>query len=229
MEAADGGTLFLDEINTMGLALQAKLLKAIEDGVITRVGDVEPIPVNVRIIAASNQEPLELVEAGSMRSDLYYRLKVVQINLPTLKEREGDLPYLTDYFIRKYNKALGKQILGLSREAEMFFQSYDWPGNVRELKNTIEGCFNFVTGTLIRMEDISWYDEANENGGVEKPVLKGTLKETVKAYEKRLIEEALSRSDNLSQATDLLGITRQNLNNKIREYGLTLAGPVITE
>lgn len=229
MEAADGGTLFLDEINTMGLALQAKLLKAIEDGVITRVGDVEPIPVDVRIIAALNQDPLKLVGEGVLRSDLYYRLKVVQINLPTLKEREGDIPYLADYFIRKYNNVFGKQILGLSREAEAFFQSYDWPGNVRELKNTIEGCFNFAAGTLIRMEDISWYDSADEREGNEKPVLKGTLKETVKAYEKQLIETALSRSESLSQATELLGITRQNLNNKIREYGLVPVGSAMTE
>ena len=218
LEAADGGTLFLDEINTLDFNLQAKLLKAIENGTIMRVGGSEEIQVNVRIIAATNKDLFEMVQAGAFRDDLYYRLKVVQIDLPELSERSGDIQALTAYFIKQYNKIFGKNILGLSKEAEAFFQNYPWHGNVRELKNTIEGCFNFASGPVIKLEDISWYEPPHKE--VPTPILKGTLKETVKAYEKDLITETLHECGNISKAAEKLGLTRQNLNNKMKEYQL---------
>lgn len=218
LEAADGGTLFLDEINTLDFNLQAKLLKAIENGTIMRVGGSEEIQVNVRIIAATNKDLFEMVQAGAFRDDLYYRLKVVQIDLPDLLERSGDIQALTAYFIKQYNKIFGKNILGLSKEAEAFFQNYPWHGNVRELKNTIEGCFNFASGPVIKLEDISWYEPPHKEAPT--PILKGTLKETVKAYEKDLITETLHECGNISKAAEKLGLTRQNLNNKMKEYQL---------
>ena len=218
LEAADGGTMFLDEINTLDFNLQAKLLKAIENGTIMRVGGSEEIQVNVRIIAATNKDLFEMVQAGAFRDDLYYRLKVVQIDLPELSERSGDIQALTAYFIKQYNKIFGKNILGLSKEAEVFFQNYPWHGNVRELKNTIEGCFNFASGPVIKLEDISWYEPPHKEAPT--PILKGTLKETVKAYEKDLITETLHECGNISKAAEKLGLTRQNLNNKMKEYQL---------
>lgn len=219
LEAANGGTLFLDEINTMDLNLQAKILKAIEEKTITRVGGLDPISVDVRVIAASNENPWEMVQKGIIREDLYYRLKVVQIDLPLLSERSGDVEYLADYFIRKYNKLLGKNVLGLNDEVSLFFKEYPWPGNIRELENTIEGCLNFTDGPLIKMEDISWYKPKSKNAQ-EAPRLCGTLKETVKAYEKQLIGEAMAAHGDIQKIADELQITRQNLNNKIKEYGL---------
>lgn len=219
MEAANGGTLFLDEINTMDIGLQSKILKAIEEKKFTRVGGIEPVDVDVRIIAASNEDPWELVRKGILREDLYYRLKVVQIDLPPLKERTGDIEFLTDYFIKKYNKSLGRNVVGLSGEVERFFKEYSWPGNIRELSNTIEGCLNFTDGPLIRMKDIVWYEDT-EDEEKTMPELRGTLKETVKLYEKHLISKALDQYDNLQLAAEKLGITRQNLNNKIKEYEL---------
>ncbi len=219
LEAVNGGTLFLDEINTMDINLQSKILKAIEEQKITRVGGVDPIPIDVRIIAASNQDPWEMVKKGIIREDLYYRLKVVQIDLPTLQERKGDIEYLTNFFIKKYNKILGKNILGISSEVEKFFNEYPWHGNIRELQNTIEGCLNFANGPLIKLEDISWYNPSSSKSKIE-PELKGTLKETVKDYEKYLIKEALRTTDDLQKVSLNLQITRQNLNNKIKEYSL---------
>ena len=219
MEVCNGGTLFLDEINSMDISLQAKLLKAIEEQMITRVGGIDPIPVDVRIIAASNEDPWEMVKSGRLREDLYYRLKVVQIDLPSLRERKGDIEFLTGYFIKKYNKVFGKNIQGLSNEVRLFFEEYPWPGNIRELQNTIEGCFNFASGPLLKMEDISWYKESCAVT-VPEPELTGTLKETVKQYEKHLIEREMEACRDLQQVADRLGISRQNLKNKIKEYSL---------
>ncbi len=219
MEVCNGGTLFLDEINSMDINLQAKLLKAIEEQMITRVGGIDPIPVDVKIIAASNEDPWEMIKCGRLREDLYYRLKVVQIDLPPLRERKGDIEFLTGYFIKKYNKIFEKNIQGLSNEVRLFFEEYPWPGNIRELQNTIEGCFNFASGPLLKMEDISWYKESCIMTGPE-PELTGTLKETVKQYEKHLIEREIEACRDLQQVADRLGISRQNLNNKIKEYSL---------
>ena len=121
LESADGGTLFLDEINNMDLSIQAKILKAIEEQRITRVGDYESKLIDVRIIAATNQDPWQLVKDMRLREDLYYRLRVVQIDLPLLSERKGDIDLLTKYFIKKYNKRMGKNVMGLNGETERFF------------------------------------------------------------------------------------------------------------
>lgn len=222
LESADGGTLFLDEINHMDLSIQAKILKAIEEQRVTRVGDYESKPINVRIIAATNQEPLQLVKDMVLREDLYYRLRVVQIDLPPLSERKGDIAILTSYFIKKYNKRMSRNVLGLNRETERFFHTYDWPGNVRELENTIAGAFNFVEGHLIRLEDISWYEEVGElESDLYDRFMTGVgLKDMVKNYEKYLIEEAIDQSTDLSQVVQKLGITRQNLNHKMKQYHL---------
>lgn len=222
LERADGGTLFLDEINNMDFSIQAKILKAIEEQRITRVGDYESKPINVRVIAATNQDPWQMVKDIRLREDLYYRLRVVQIDLPPLLERKGDIDLLTKYFIKKYNQQMHKNVLGLNGEAEKFFHTYHWPGNVRELENTIAGAFNFVEGHLIKLEDISWYEGSGDMEAdlYDRFMTGGSLKDMVKNYEKYLIEEAIAQSSDLSQVVQKLGITRQNLNHKMKQYQL---------
>lgn len=156
-EAADGGTLFLDEINSMDVSVQAKLLKAIDEKQVTRLGGYEPIKVDVKIISALNENPFKCVEEGKIRSDLFYRLSVVQMNIPPLRERDDDLLYLTDYFIKRYNESMNKEIEGLNADVKDIFRSYNWSGNVRELKNVIEGAFNIATSRFICKEDLPAY------------------------------------------------------------------------
>lgn len=144
-EQADGGTLLLDEINSMSLGLQAKLLRVLQEGYVRRIGGVKDIPIDVKIIATTNEKPLESVKKGTLRKDLYYRLNVVYIHIPPLRERRGDIPILCDYFIQKYNLLLGKNIIGIDEEVYKFFWKYSWPGNVRELENSIEAAMNYVS------------------------------------------------------------------------------------
>lgn len=227
-ESADGGTLFLDEINNMDIALQAKILKAIEEQKITRVGDFEPRTIDVRIVAATNQEPLELVKRMELREDLYYRLRVVQINLPELSERKGDIPLLAEHFIKKYNKTMHRNILGADEELMKMLCEKKWSGNIRELENTVECAFNFAEGSYLTLKDIPWYRETPAEQGepagkfaVDFSSGKGTsLKALMREYEYKLIEEALAKSSNPRKVAEELGLTRQNLNHKIKQYAL---------
>ncbi len=143
-EQADGGTLFLDEINSMPIPLQAKILRVLQESYVRRIGGQKDIPVDVRIIAASNEDPRTLVEEGLFRKDLYYRINVIQLRIPSLKERAGDISLLVDHFIRMYNQRLGKDVWMLSQEIMEAFKLYSWPGNVRELQNFIESAMNMI-------------------------------------------------------------------------------------
>lgn len=224
-EYADGGTLFLDEINNLDINLQSKLLKAIEEQTITRVGDYQPKAVNVRVLAATNEDPAALLDAGRLRQDLYYRLRVVQINLPELRERPEDIACLTDHFILKYNQKMNRTIVGIHPDARQLLQKYPWPGNVRELENVIEGAFNFARDNLLQVCDMEFLSEAlrEENvPAVPVPDLTEgkTLRQMVREYERCLIADALERHGSLREVTAELGITRQNLNHKLHQYGL---------
>lgn len=155
-ELADGGTLFLDEINSMPMELQAKLLRVVQEGLIRRVGDTKVKQVDVRVLAATNTEPLEAIQKGVLRPDLYYRLHVVSLYLPRLAERKQDIQLLTKHFLEMYNKRFHKQVKGLTPEVEDCFLTYHWPGNVRELQHAIEGAMNLVREREIGMELIPW-------------------------------------------------------------------------
>lgn len=220
-EMANGGTLFLDEINNMDFAVQSKLLRVIENHEVCRVGSFRSIPVDVRIIAATNVEPKELVEKGLLREDLYYRLKVIQLNLVPLRERKGDLEILTKYFIKKYNKIMGKNIQDIEVPLWRKFKDYKWPGNVRELENLIHGAFNFAEGHFIRAADIDWFDdEAIEDySGFEYDPSK-TLKEQVNAYEKAQILETYHIVNNKDELIEALDISPQNFKYKVKQLGL---------
>lgn len=229
-EQADGGTLFLDEINSMGLGLQAKLLRVLQEGYIRRVGGINEIPVDVRIMATTNISPWEAVERGLLRRDLYYRLNVVSIHIPPLRERREDIMPLTHHFIDKYSKKLGKRIEGITRDVEEIFFSYNWPGNVRELQNTIEGAMNLISeedfiDVIHLPTHIIEQSTKKDFEGFEKldmDLSKGvSLKTTIESLERQIIKKALEKTENnISKAARKLKITRQSLQYKIKKYGL---------
>lgn len=156
-EIANGGTLFLDEINSMEISVQPKLLKAIEEKQVTRLGDYKPIKTDIKIISAVNEDPLACISEGKLREDLFYRLSVVQLNIPPLRSRSGDLSLLTAHFIEAYNRSMKKDVMGIDEEAERLLQQYTWPGNVRELKNVIEGAFNVASSRFLQKKDLPEY------------------------------------------------------------------------
>ena len=203
LEAADGGTLFLDELHAMDFNMQAKLLKAIEEKSFYRVGGTEKIPVDVRVIAAVNADPMECVLEGKLRADLYYRINVVRLNVPPLRERKEDLQSLTEHFTEMYNKKMNRKIKGVSDEVMEFFKAYQWPGNVRELKNVIECGFNFAGGDVIEAEDIDCYKEEMEALKAENILVGGQktdLKKVLREYEKGIIEKAVRESGTYAEA-----------------------------
>ncbi len=166
-EEADGGTLFLDEINSMGANLQAKLLRVLQEGVIRRIGDTNIIPINARIIAAANENPIECTKNGTLRKDLFYRLAVVYIKIPPLRERKGDIYILTKYFIKNLNKTLGKNVIDVSHDVLKVFMEYEWLGNIRELENAIEGSMNMIVNeSYIEIEHLPFYilEQCNQDG-----------------------------------------------------------------
>ncbi len=226
-EQADGGTLLLDEINSMSLGLQAKLLRVLQEEYIRRIGGVKDIPIDVKIIATTNEEPLESVKKGALRKDLYYRLNVVYINIPPLRERQGDIPVLCDYFIKKYNSILNKNIIGIEDKVLENFFNYSWPGNVRELENAIEGAMNYVdyNSTLLKKEhfiacpsifDSNWKCVQTTTSNIEQP-----LPKYLDNIEKDVISNALEENKyNISQTAKQLGIKRQALQYKMKKYSL---------
>lgn len=221
-EVAHRGTLFLDEINSMPLELQAKLLRVLQDGRIRRVGDIKTTRVDVRIIAATNIDPRDAVENGTLRRDLYYRLNTISIGLPDLKARKEDIPLLTEYFIRKYNNKLYLNVKGISGEVASIFQAYDWPGNVRELEHVIEGAMNILDGDIITTEylpkNLTNFYESIGDTALEEEI---SLKTAIEGLEEKMMKKALQKSDyNISRAAKYLDIPRQTLQYKMKKYKL---------
>lgn len=226
-EQADGGTLMLDEINSMTLPLQAKLLRVLQEGYIRRVGGIKDIPVNVKTIATTNENPAESVREGTIRKDLYYRLNVIYIDIPPLRERLDDIPILCEHFIEKYNKELNKDIWLVSEEVLSYFQNYSWPGNVRELENAVESAMNYISEDehVLKKEHFA----SNRNIICSKPrtnlfkvIDEGkALPELMEDVEKKIIIQGLAgNNNNISQAARELGIKRQTLQYKLKKYGL---------
>ena len=228
-EAADGGTLFLDEINSMDASLQAKLLKALEEKKVRRLGGSQAIPFDVRIVAAVNEPPQDLLRAGRLREDLYYRLGVVRLNLPPLRERREDIPLLTKYFIEQYNRSMKRHVRGLTEAVEARFLQYPWPGNVRQLRNVVEGAFAVARGELLGEDEVAdslglWMEsDAPAPTAATPPTLpEGSLSLThaVEEYEKALIRQAMARWGSISAAARNLGLSRQNLKYQLQKFDL---------
>lgn len=226
-EEANGGTLMLDEINSMALSLQSKLLRVLQEGYIRRVGGTKDIPVDVKIIATTNEEPIESVKKGTLRKDLYYRLNVMYIKIPPLRERLDDIPILCEYFIKKYNKILNKDVWMLSEEVLSCFKNYHWPGNVRELENSIESAMNYISEDehVLKKEYFISCDHIFSSGNSFKSVLMDEinedkpLPEILESIERALIEKTLAQNKyNISRSADELGIKRQTLQHKMKKY-----------
>ncbi|MFQ5835455.1 MAG: sigma-54-dependent transcriptional regulator [bacterium] len=213
-ELASGGTIFLDEIADMSLAMQAKILRVIQERTFGRLGGTRPIKVDVRIIAATNKVLEELMRKKAFREDLYYRLNVVSIYLPALRERKKDIPLLVSHFLRKYNRVDDKNAKGISRQALKLLMDYDWPGNVRELENVIERAIVLGQGDMFLPSDLSL------KAG-EKPLKSGVTSSSVDISlaeaEKRLIEDTLKLTHwNQTKAAKILRIHRNTLRRKMR-------------
>ena len=226
-EIANGGTLFLDEVNSMDLAMQAKLLKAIEEKKVMRVGGTEPVDIDVKIISAMNKDPYECLENGTIREDLFYRLNVVNLRIPPLREREGDIDLLTRHFIYKFNVKQNRRITGLDGETRKIFDSYNWPGNVRELQNVIEGAFNMTGFNQIRKENLPEYlrkAAGHLSGGGSHIYIdsdeEGSLKEKMAQVERSLIADALENSTTVAEAARKLKISKQDMAYTMKKYGL---------
>ncbi|HMA60712.1 MAG TPA: sigma 54-interacting transcriptional regulator [Halanaerobiales bacterium] len=235
-EMADGGTILLDEINSMDLALQAKLLRVLQDGRIRRIGGQKEKEVDVRIITTMNMHPDKAFEENKLREDLYYRLSVVYIYLPPLRERKDDIMLLTKNFIKHYNQKFNKDIKGLEPELKKIFKNYSWPGNVRELKHVIESAYNIKQyGDKIDIGDLPGYiierldHDRNINKDkndfrehkVENTSELPSLDQYLEDIELNLIESALEKTNNnISAAARKLDISRQSLQYKIKKYNI---------
>nr|WP_277444894.1 sigma 54-interacting transcriptional regulator [Pelotomaculum isophthalicicum] len=208
-ELADRSTIFLDEIGDMPLPLQSKLLRIIQEKEVMRVGGLHPKKIDVRIIAATNQDLQKLYYEGKFRQDLYYRLKVISLNIPPLSTHSEDIPILVNYFIDIYSKANNKQIKGISKEAMNYLLSYDWPGNIRELGNVIERAILFCKEKIIRLEDLG---VSNNNSNIES----GADIFSLSGIERDTILKALQATNgNKSQTAKILGISRSTLYKKL--------------
>ncbi len=221
VEYADGGTLFLDEIGELPTHLQVKLLRFLQEMVIQRVGGRQNIPVNVRIIAATNVNIGEAIRKGAFREDLYYRIGVVTIPLPALREREDDVLLLAEHFARKFD-AKGK-ILGFTPEAERAMRAYSWPGNVRELENKVRRAIIFAAAPYISAQELG-LDEKKDAPGEERPASGLSLREARNSVEREMVMRALDQCrGNIQQAALALGVSRPTFYDLLRKHNIAVS------
>lgn len=229
-ELASGGTLFLDEIGSIPLETQVKLLRALQEGEFERVGGIRTLKVEVRLVAATNSDLKKQTEEGSFREDLFYRLNVVGVRLPALRERVSDIPLLVDHFVQKYNERLGKSLVGVSAEAQAILSAYGWPGNVRELENVLERAVLFADGDRIFTEHLpSELTQKSSPAGAssdaptkaEEVGLKEQVRAAVNQLERQLIFRALEQMNgNVTHTARVLKLSRKGLQLKMKELGL---------
>jgi two-component system response regulator AtoC len=237
-ELAHDGTLFLDEIGEIPVEMQVKLLRALQESEFERVGGIKTIEVDVRLVAATNRDLSEELRAGRFREDLYYRLNVVQVRLPPLRERTSDVPLLVDHFIRRFKLKLKKEVRGVTDQAMERFLAHPWPGNIRELENVIERCMLFCDGDRIEAGDLppemrvgsltstpvdTKSVEADAPAGTDRPTpgLKEAVREATSRVERELIVRALKQTGgNVTHTARLLKISRKSLQTKMKELGL---------
>jgi len=218
-ELANKGTIFLDEVGDIPLVLQSKLLRVLQEREIERLGGLHPVKVDVRIIAATNKNLDEEVKKGAFREDLYYRLNVVNIRVPPLRERKDDIPLLIDFFLKKYSAKHKKNVKGLTREARDVLMKYDYPGNVRELENITERAVVLTRGDSISKEDLPAFSDET------KDLLEKNMKGTVETIERNMILDALNSSEWVqTKAASILGLSERMLRYKIKKYKIIKTG-----
>jgi len=233
---ADGGSLFLDEISNISLATQAKLLRVLQERHVTPIGSTQPIPINIHLIAATNKNLKTMVANGSFREDLFFRLNIIPIELPSLRERKSDIPLLVTHFLKKYTSEIGKDIRGIAPDALNFLEEYPFPGNVRELENTIERAVVLVEGDIISKEDLELAEGEKQEaplGGGYVPTSAEELKEmkrhvrgkAVENIEKAFVMSSLERNNwNVTRAAEETGILRPNFQGMMKRLGISIRG-----
>jgi len=226
-ELADGGTLFLDEIGELSQNLQVKLLRVLQEKMFERVGGVKPIAADIRIIAATNKTLKDEVDRGTFREDLFYRLNVLHLTMPPLRDRIEDLRLLMSHFIKKYSgeRQTAVPVKGVDPEVERLFYEYHWPGNVRELENVVERAMILCPGEIISVSDLprNFRETVNNTLNIEGIPANAKLSETLSMVEQTMIRRALKMTDNVqAHAAQLLGIGKSGLNMKIKKYKLDL-------
>lgn len=224
LESADGGTIFLDEINSMPMNLQSKLLRAIQENKIRRIGAKETVNINVKIIAALNKDPMKAIEDKELRMDLYYRLSVLNITIPPLRERKDDIPHLVNFFVAKYNNLLEKNVRFISNDIYENFKEYEWPGNIREIEHIVAFGMSVIRDDEEKFEfsdlERKWI-EITGRKKIKTKLPELDLNSMVEEYEKNLIAQSLEVCHhNVTKAAILLKIPRQTLQRKIKQYNL---------
>ena len=222
-ETADGGTIFLDEIGEMTPGLQSKLLRFLEERAFKRVGGLADVRVDVRVIAATNRNLEDEVKAGRFREDLFYRLQVMPIQLPPLRERRGDIMLLAEFYIDRYNREFRKRVRGLTPDAVALLEQHRWPGNVRELRNAIERAMLLTDKERLGLEDFNTLSRSTSNATFRLPPGGVNLEDV----ERQLLVQALERArGNQTHAGALLGINRDQVRYRIEKFGLTRPHPL---
>lgn len=223
-EEASGGTLFMDEIGNLSYDVQVKLLRALQERVIQQIGANKVIKVDVRVIAATNDELIGIADSGTFREDLYHRINEFEIQVPALRERGSDLSIFTDFFIREANQELDKNVQGLNDEVQEVFSHYDWPGNIREVKNIIKRMVLLTNGSLAEVSslpDYMLYSVKNKEENSAEDGRGDDLKSQSEAHERKLIIEVLQKVKyNKSKAAQMLNIDRKTLYNKLEKYNI---------
>ncbi|MDQ3585746.1 MAG: sigma-54 dependent transcriptional regulator [Acidobacteriota bacterium] len=224
-EVADRGTLFLDEIGELDISMQAKLLRALQEREIRRVGGTRPIKIDVRVVAATNRDLRAMVADGRFRDDLYYRINVLSIDVPPLRERREDIPVLINFFLKKHTRNTSRLIRGLTTEARKVILEYAWPGNVRQLESAIERAILLAEADLITIEDLPLEvrqesHPAAEGGGFKLPAEGISFED----FERNLLIQAMERTDyNITKAAKLLGLTFRTLQYRLEKFGIKRA------
>lgn len=226
VELAHKGTLFLDEVGELPREMQVKLLRVIQEQSFERVGGLRTIHVDVRIIAATNRNLFQEVKEGRFREDLFYRLNVMPIHMPALRERRSDIPALVDFFVEKFNKKLGRNVTGVDEEVITLFMSYRWPGNIREMENVLERMILMARGPVLKLEDVPQeiklaIDEEHRGPDVQSGQFKEIIREQISEVEKQMIIRCLEEcGGNITKAARQLGLSRKGLQLKMIKYNL---------
>lgn len=224
LKVGDGGTVFLDEVSEIPIHLQVKLLRAIEQKEITIVGTTDPIRIDVRILAATNRNLRQEVEKGNFREDLFYRLNVIEIALPSLSERREDIPILANHFLEVYRVQMGRNVKGFTNEVMNAFMRYQWKGEIRELENVIERAVIFCDGDFVTLDHLPEYMlPASPSDEPPLSYAQLTLKDAVKSFERQFIQEALARfNQNKEEVARSLGVSLSSLYRKIEELAIDI-------
>ena len=230
---ADGGTLFLDEVSNISLSTQAKLLRVLQERQVTPIGGTQPVSFNIHLVAASNRNLKTMVSEGKFREDLFFRLNIIPLELPPLRERKGDIPILIRHFINKFIQEIGKDLRGIAPDAMQFLEGYSFPGNVRELVNTIERAVVLTEGDIIQKENLELFDAAEPETDFDGyvPTNAEALKEmkrhirdrSVENVEKAFVMSALKRNNwNISRAAEETGMLRPNFQTMLKKLGISV-------